>query len=262
MKPSRFLHSHRPGFTLMEVLVAVAIVVVLSAVTVPTIRFVRAKSERTEALARMQALVTAAKTYTADHNDELPMEDASGTDSWQAAKDPENKEAWYNALPAQMGSRTVADFASAPREFYTKVNPLYLPGARYPETDKRLVKPLFAFAINGKLQRRDSDGRKTRLKASMVSNAARTVLFLEQGLPAEADAPHKAAVQTKNNFNGSPKGNAKAFVGRYRGKGLVAYVDGRTEEFEPKDLLTDSGGFPFPPVDLIWCRTPEEDPNK
>jgi prepilin-type N-terminal cleavage/methylation domain-containing protein len=262
MKQSRFLRSHRSGFTMMEILVVVAIVVTLAAVVVPTIDYFRGRGERTEALARMRALVATAKTYIGDHNDELPMEDAMGTDSWQAVKDPENKEAWYNALPVLMGRRSVADLADSPREFYTKANPLYLPGAKYPDSDKKLVKPLFAFAINGKLQQKDAEGKKARLKSSNISDPSRTVLFLEQGLPAEADAKHKAPVQTKNNFNGSPKGNAKSFVGRYGGKGWLAFVDGRMAEFEPQDLLTESGGFPFPPTEVIWCRTPEEDPNK
>jgi prepilin-type N-terminal cleavage/methylation domain-containing protein/prepilin-type processing-associated H-X9-DG protein len=250
----------RAGFTLMEVLVVIAIILVLAAIAVPTIQTFRMKAHKGEALRTLRDLGSAALSYGADHEDELPREDAKGSDSWQSAADPENKLAWYNALPAAMGRRTVADFANTPRSFYTKENMLFLPGATYPDSDKKLQKPLFAIAINTKLQRKDPDtGKKVVLKKAQIANLARTVLFLEQGLPSEQKT---AAIQSNKDYDGSPKGSAKSFPGRYSGKGVLVFVDGHAEEADPKDLLTETGQFPFPPIDVIWCRTPEEDPNK
>jgi type II secretory pathway pseudopilin PulG len=242
----------------MEVLVVVAIILVLAAIAVPTVGAFQNKAHKAEAINRLKNLATASKTFAADNNDELPAEDAKGTDSWQSAVDPENKNAWYNALLSHMKQRTVADFATSPRAFYTKENVLFLPGAQYPDSDKKLVKPLFAIAINSKLQRKDADGKKRPLKSALISNPSRTVLFLEQGLPSEKKS---TAVQSNKDFNGGPKGTAKSFPGRYGGEGVLAFVDGGAGVYEPKDLLTETGQYPFPPTDVIWCRNPEEDPN-
>jgi len=253
-------NSHRrEGFTLMEVLVVVAIILVLAAILVPTLGEIQKRANKGVALKTIRDLCTAAQTYGADNNDELPQEDVKGTDSWAASQDPANGKAWYNALPKAMGRRNVADFAATPRAFYTKDNILFLPGATYPESDRKLVKPLFAIGINNKLQKKDSDGKKPAAKRSQISNPSRTPLFLEQGLPSEKKA---APMQSNKDFDGAPKASAHSMPGRYGGKGIIGFVDGHAEEWYVKDLLTETNMFPFPPTDIIWMKTPEEDPNK
>lgn len=246
----------------MEVLVVIAIILVLAAIAVPAIESFRTKANKVESLRRMKDLGAAALAYTAENNGDLPQEDSKGTDSWQATADPENVKAWYNAIPKQMGRRTVGDYANAPREFYTKDNVLFVPGATYPDIGKKLRQPLFAIAINTKLQRKDPEsGKKPALKAAQIVAPSRTAMFIEQGLPGEKK-DGGMAVQQKSNYDGAPKGSAKSFVGRYGGKGFILFVDGHVEEFTPEDLLSETGAFPFPPTNVYWCRTPEEDPNK
>jgi hypothetical protein len=75
----------------------------------------------------------------------------------------------------------VDQYASNPQAFYSKENILFLPGARYPEPDIKLARPLFAIAINTKLQRKE----RKPVKLAQITHPARTVLFLEQGLPKE-----------------------------------------------------------------------------
>jgi prepilin-type N-terminal cleavage/methylation domain-containing protein len=259
-------NSPRKGFTLMEVLVVIAIILVLAAIAVPAVQAFQTKANKLETLRRMKDLAATSLAYISDNNGDLPLEDSKGTDSWNAAADPENARAWYNALPKQMGRRTVGDYASTPREFYTKGNILFVPGATYPEGDKKLRQPYFAIAINTKLQRKDPDtGKKPALKLAQITVPSKTALFIEQGLPDEKKEGG-LAVQRKGNYDGSPKGSPKSFVGRYGGTGFVIMVDGRVEEFKPDELLDEVGGIPFPPekspAGLIWCKTPEEDPNK
>jgi len=246
------------GFTLMEVLVVVAIILVLAAILVPTVVAIQQRANKGYALRMIRDLCAASQTYSNDNNDELPQEDVKGSDSWAAAQDPQNSKAWYNALPKQMGRRNVADFAATPRAFYTKENVLFLPGATYPESDRKLVKPLFAIGINNKLQRK-ADGKKPLVKRSQITNPSRTPLFLEQGLPSEKKA---APMQSNKDFDGAPKASAHSMPGRYGGKGIIGFVDGHAEEYYPKDLLTETNMFPFLPTDVIWMKTPEEDPNK
>ena len=249
----------RDAFTIMEILVVVAIILVLAAIAVPAYTAYVSNANKGVALRMLKDLASSAQTFISDNNGDLPLEDATGTDSWAAAADPANAKAWYNALPKIMGRRTVADYAITPRAFYTKENVLYLPGATYPESDRKLVKPLFAIGINNKLQRKDADGKKPAVKLAQIANAARTPLFLEQGLPSEKKS---SPVQSNRDFDGAPKASAKSFPGRYGGKGVIAFVDGHVEEHDPKTLLTESGAYWFPPNDIIWCRTPDEDPNR
>jgi prepilin-type N-terminal cleavage/methylation domain-containing protein/prepilin-type processing-associated H-X9-DG protein len=248
-----------PGFTVMEVMVALAIVLVLLVIAFPVYKLMRQRSGKQAALKAMKELGSGLNTYTAQHAGVLPAEDASGTDSWKNAAKPEANEAWYNALPRLLGKKGVGDFADSPRDFYTSQNMLYLPGAAYPDSDKVLREPLFAIAFNTKLQRRDADGRKKPTKQSDITNPARTVAFLEQGLP---DENRTLTVQTKKDYDGSCKGSAKSFVGRYGGQGALLFIDGHVEMVDARNLLTETGSFPFPQSSVIWTCTPEENPNK
>ncbi|HET6410391.1 MAG TPA: hypothetical protein VFG14_21045, partial [Chthoniobacteraceae bacterium] len=112
-----------------------------------------------------------------------------------------------------------------------------------------------------KLQRKDNDGKKPPLKLAQITNPSKTALFIEQGLP-EEKSDGGIDLQRKSNYDGSPKGSAKSFVGRYGGKGFITFVDGHVEEFTPKELLTETGAFEFPPTNVIWTRSPDENPNK
>lgn len=247
------------AFTLMEILVVVAIILVLAAIAFPVYQSIQMRAHKAVALNNMRTLTSAVATYAAQNDGALPDEDAKGPDTWQAAAMKESEKAWYNALPRLLGRKGVGDFASTPRDYYTKENLLFLPGAKYPETDRKLVNPLFAIAMNTKLQRTDEDGKKSTVKMTQITNPSRTVLFLEQGLPGEEKG---AAIQSKKDYDGSPKGSAKSMAGRYSGSGILTFMDGHADVVQVKDLLTETGRFPFPQIDIVWTRTPEEDPNK
>ncbi len=256
MKLSSFPSRRSRGFTLMEILVVVAIILVLAALIFPVMSTISQKRSKVVALSNMKQLASAAQTYMGQNDGALPAEDSKGTDSWQSAVDPANNKAWYNSLPRLLGKRTVGEYASTPKEFYTRDNLLFLPGAGYPESDKKLVRPMFAIAINTKLQRKDSEGNKGA-KLAQITNPSQTVLFLEQGLPGE----HQEFKQQPK-YDGSPKGSAKSFIGRYGGFGHLAFIDGHVDTYMPKDLLKEDGTFPFPQEVAVWTRTPDEDPNK
>lgn len=257
-RPSRKRHA-TAAFTLMEILVVVAIILVLAAIAFPVYSSIQMRANNAVALNNMKQLAAALGTYSAQNNGVMPEEDAKGPDSWQAAALPENAKAWYNCLPRLLGQKGVGEFSLTPRDFYSKQNILFLPGARYPESDRKLVNPLFAIAMNTKIQRTDEDGKKRTPKITQITNPARTVLFLEQGLPGEEKG---AAVQSKKEFDGSPKGSAKSMAGRYRGAGVLVFFDGHAEVVQVKDLLTETGRFHYPQTDIVWTRTPEEDANK
>ena len=112
---------------------------------------------------------------------------------------------WYNALPRQMGAPGVGDLLSSPEEFYNEDHPIYIPGAPYPLGDEKLSKPYFAVAMNSRLQRKDEDGVKEQGALASILEPARTVAFLERGMPGD-DRVNKAQTQ----FSAGPKANPRA----------------------------------------------------
>lgn len=258
MNPHLPSTRHSKGFTLMEILVVIAIILVLAAIAFPVIATVQNRAQKAVALNNMRQLGSASGSYTSQNDGQLPAEDAKGTDSWASAAQPENAKAWYNSLPVILQQKSVAQYASNPQAFYSRENILFLPAAKYPETDKKLSAPMFAIAINTKLQRKSDVGEKSA-RMSQISNPARTVLFLEQGLKGEK--PKAMAQQPA--YDGSPKGSAKSFVARYNGVGVLTFVDGHAELVEGKDILEENGQFKWPvqPGDILWGKSTEENEN-
>lgn len=243
----------------MEVLVVVAIILVIAAIALPMVAAGKNRADRIFAMNTMKQLGSAAGAYTSQNDGMLPQEDGPGATTWSSVARPEEAQAWYNALPAQLSRKRVADFSSSPQAYYSKENILFLPAAKYPETDRRLAQPLFAIAINSRLQRKDRvTGEKPAVRLSAIAQPSRTVLFLEQGLKKE-----DKAMPQQPGYDGSPKGSARSFVARYNGFGVVTFIDGHAELLEGKEILESNGlmKFPVPPGDVIWGKTPEEDPN-
>ena len=244
----------------MQILVAAAILLVLLSIGIPAYKLIRQNHYKADTLSRMKKIGQAVQTYTAQTQGLLPEEDAKGQDTWETAALPASANAWYNALPKIWGGRSVGEYLNSPSEFYTPENNLYVPGAYYPEK-RKLEKPYFAIAMNTKLAVKDAQGNKVALKMSDITDPRRTVLFLEQGLRGETRSMDQ---QTKKDYDGAPKGSAKSFVARYRGKGWLLFADGHAEDVAASDLLTETARFPFPPGpdDVIWSAKPEIDPNK
>ena len=227
-------------------------------VVLPVYSRIKERADKAAALGVMRELGAAAATYTAENGGALPAAGLKDPDTWAAAASPENANAWYNVLPRKLGHKGVDQYASTPQAFYSKESFLFLPGAQYPNFDKKLARPFFAIAINRKLRRKDEQGEKA-VNLAHITHPARTVLFLEQGLPNE---PKATPIQPK--YDGGPNGSAKSLVARYRGLGVVIFVDGHAEAINAKDVLEEywKDKFPKEPGDIIWYQTPDENPNK
>lgn len=244
------------GLTLMETLVAVGIITVLAAIAIPVSQSFKQRAHRVQSVEKLRSLGTALVSYTGDHSGNLPWEDASGTDDWQAVAHPDNADVWYNALPKLIGSASAASLAKNPQQFYTDRYPLYLPGAPYPSGDKRLGMPYFAVAMNSRLQRKNADGIKLPGTLSAIEVPHRTVIFLERGMPGD-----KKSNPGQRGFDASPKANARAFVARYNNKGLLICTDGHVEMRAVSELISTSGNVVTPQVDMVWTNDPDDDPN-
>ena len=249
--------THTGGWTLVETLVTVAIIAILAAIAIPVTTSFKKRAYRTRAIEKLQSLGSAFVSYTADSGGELPWEDAPGSDDWQAAADPENARAWYNALPDLMGAGSLGSLADSPSRMYDDHYPLYMEGAPYPKSrNKKLGKPYFAMAMNSRLQRKDDEGVKIRGTLSSILAPQRTVVFLERGMPGD-----EKTNPGQRGFDAGPKANPRAFAARWNGKGLVIFADGHVEMFAVSDLISNGGQIKFPQTNVVWTRDPDEDPN-
>lgn len=245
------------GFTLIEVLITVAVMAALLAIGVSVARTSKQRAHQAVALQKMKALGAAFASYTTDKNGLLPFEDAPGTDDWANAAKPESEQAWYNALPSLMNARSVGEIGMMnPSLLYEDSHPLYMPGAPYPGSAKRLAAPAFAVAMNSRLQRKDEDGIKKQGRFEMIQEPAKTVVLLERGLPGD-----KKTMSAQRGFDGSPKANPRAFAARHNQKGCLIFADGHAELHAASDLLNSAGGIIMPQTRIVWTFDPDDDPN-
>ena len=251
------MKQRRPGFTLIEVLIVIAILVALGAIGASLYRSAKEKADQAAALAKMKSLGTAFSTFTVDRNGNLPFEDSTGTDDWTNAAKPENQDAWYNALPKLMHSPTVGELGlTNPAGLYYENHPLFIPGAPYPSAAKRVGSPSFAVGMNSRLQRKSEDGVKKPGRFEQIQEPAKTVVLLERGLPND-----KKTMPAQRGFDGSPKANARAFAARHNQKGCLIFADGHAELHLASDLINAGGGIIFPQTGIVWTLNPDEDPN-
>lgn len=242
---------------MIEILITVSISIALVATGFSLLRTAKAKAHQATALQKLKQLGTTFAAYTTDKNGVLPLEDAAGTDDWASAGRPENQEVWYNALPRLMNYPTVGEIgAKDAKMFYEASYPLYVEGAPYPSLSKRLGEPIFAVGMNSRLQRKTEEGQKPQGLFSLILEPAKTVVFLERGLPND-----KKTMSAQRGFDGSPKANPRAFAARHNQKGVLVFADGHAEVLAASDLLTKGGGIIFPQTSYVWTMNPDTDPN-
>ena len=247
----------KQGFTLIEVLIVVAISAALAAVGVSLYRSSKQRANQTVALQKMKSLATVLVTYTVENNGALPFEDATGTDDWVNAAKPENQAAWYNALPRLMQAPSVGELGQTnPEGFYREDYPLFIPGAPYPGPTKHLRVPTFAIAMNSRLQRKGDDGIKKAGRYEQIQEPSKTVIILERGMPKD-----KKTMPAQRGFSGSPKANPRAFAARHNQKGSLIFADGHAELHAASDLITAGGAIIFPQTSIVWTFNPDDDPN-
>ena len=247
----------RPGkITLMEILVAAAVLVVLIFIGSAFMKSSREKKNLAAATKKMQAIGEALRSYTDDSGGLLPLEDIPGKDNWLTAGKEEAVEVWYNVLPSRLGAKAVFELKDSPGDFYQESYPLYIKGAAYPKSDKKLKEPLFAFGMNSRLQRKAEDGSKQQGTIASILQPSSTIAFLERGVTKKEQTS-----KLQGGFNGAPKVNAKNFAARHNQKGLILFIDGSVKAHAFSELVDNTGRIPFPQETFIWTPNPEKNPN-
>jgi prepilin-type processing-associated H-X9-DG protein len=208
--------------------------------------------------AKMKDLGAAFIAFADDHGGVLPDPDVRGRDDWAGAAKPNGKNAWYNALPPRLKAKSIAEIGKVDREaYYQDDYPLYLPGAPYPQGEKRLDRPYFAVGMNSRLNPRNEQGAPGRITLGAIMDPMQTILLLERGMP--GDDKH---IEGQRGFSADPKASATAFVARHNGRGVLLFVDAHLELAQPDDLLDERGEARIPQKKYIWTADPADDPRE
>ncbi len=248
----------RPGKSrMMEILVGAAVLVIALGIGSTMISSGQIKRNKADALKKLNKMGIALTDYLSETNGEFPLEDATGKDNWLNAATEQAENVWYNALVSQMGSTPVGELGDNPAsQFYQSSYPLFLPGADYPKK-KREGKPYFAFGFNSSLQvKPENSTEDIPANRSGIQHPDRTVALLERGVKKSEETS-----KLQGGFDGSPKANVKNFVGRYKGRGHILFVDGHVEEFSFEDLTDAMGRAVNGQENVYWTGDPDKRPN-
>lgn len=248
----------RPGFTLLELLIVIAILAILTAMLLPAIGRGKALGRQTVCRNNLRQLTLAQLLYAQDNEEKLAREsfEPNGVtlNLWGQVSHPQARDVWYNALLRTMGIRETQDYEppASRLDFYGSGQVIHCPSARFPKrlADDEVV--FFSLAMNSKLIVRPYFSTKV----STVLEPTSTPMFLDNRLP---DEPPVDRDQTPFAL-GQPSAYASRFVPRHQGRGQLAFVDGHVDA-QPGEVVVTNGLAPFPPVGITWTTDPSRNPN-
>lgn len=110
-------NARRSGFTLMELLIVIAIISILAAMLFPAINYVREKARKNECLNNLRQWGVALQGYLDEHRGRFPTYGAAKEDtSGAAVASPALTvaDAWYNVLPPYIGLDALKDMERTP----------------------------------------------------------------------------------------------------------------------------------------------------
>src|SRR5688572_16940950 len=148
MKRKSFL-----AFTLLELLVVIAIIGILAGLLLPALARGKARAQSISCISSLRQWGNGMIHYLTDHGEFFPRENAvDDINSWDQAADMASGDVWYNALPLEMGTKPLADYAAIAAnqaDFYEKRTLFHCPAARF--SGGALSYPQFSLAMNSKL---------------------------------------------------------------------------------------------------------------
>ncbi len=254
--------SYESAFTLVELLVVIAVIAILGALLTPALARAKCKARQVECINRMRQWTMAFKLYTDDNNGSLPREGYHSygdtfLNNWGQVYSTQSADVWYNALPPYLHRRTAASYfwpSEHRPDIYLSGSFFHCPSARIPKAALGRYSPyaypfdLFSLAMNSKLIEAPHIPT-TKFGRIESRKPAQTVLYLDGLLDDEKPVYTTQAYSER----GQPAVYATRFAGNRHGRsGNLSFGDGHVETMPGVKVVATNGLDIIPPERVIW----------
>jgi len=222
---------NRAAFTLVELLVVIAVIAILAGLLLPALSRAKGKAQQIACLSNLKQWLTGALLYKDDAEDDfLPREKCDDKDQTRAMlTSPTNTDVWFNVLPREyFGQPGAYAYVAEPEAFRTS-KLFQCPSARFLVITNE---PRFSLAMNSQLVKGKDPTVHTKYCA--IQNPAQTVLFLECGVVGECPT-------NQASFNSRPYAWAVRMSGRHNLGSNLGFADGHLSWYSRR-----------PPEEVLW----------
>lgn len=252
-------HLPHDGFTLLELLVTIAVVAILAALLLPALVNAKHEARRVECLSRQKQWAMALLQYVDDNEGAIPREGYhyGGSvywNNWVQVQSANSKDVWYNALDRYVGVKPASDYFLPPNRmsFYERDSLFHCPAAKFPKSTSTPAYQIVLFSMAMNSQLIESPNYAT-VQLSRIKDSSRTPLFLDNLLDGETPV---SPFQEKS-YLGQPSSFAPRFAGRrHRRSGNITFADGHAKTFRGEQVVEMSGpnrGWAItPPREIVW----------
>jgi len=267
MKPEALPRLGR-AFTLLELLIVIAIIALLAALLLPVLGRAKEKAQRVQCISHQKQWAMAFLMYVDDNeSNAIPREGYERfggvtLNNWRQVRGTvsggfnDSDDVWYNALADYVNVPRAASYAPRDKhgDFYRRESLFHCPAARIPPEASEPGSLIARFSIAMNSQLIEYPHVPTINFNRIQGEETRTVLFLDNLLKEEKKVD---PAQESDNL-GQPAGYADRFSARHGNGGNVAFADGHVSWFPGHKVVETNPQSPLrgwpvmPPVDIVW----------
>jgi len=231
---SRLFYRHRHGFTLVEMLVVIAIIAVLAAIAFPGYKSMLESSRATQCTANLREIFTGIQGYVQENNGQYPPSRKTGG----------NPEFWFAAIGPYLDEGRRFDQSKVKSGPWPQNIPFACPSC----TNHGWGGAGIDVGINGYQVGATVDPKNstTGLRIAKASALSTTLLVAD----AWDDATKMGAWQVGYRIGPNAKFSGTSIATRHKGRANVLYFDGHvgqvtSEQLEDEDFVEKLGGPRF-----------------
>jgi len=206
------------AFTLIELMVVVAVIAVLAALLLPAVSAAKVRAQGTACLSNLKQLQLAWGCYVDDYNDEVPINRAFQTNGiWRSTPD-----SWIGFSNAREDNDTenIRNSVLYKYKYAQDVNVFRCPGDK--SANKADGPRTRSYSMNGNFGGRTSEVQRVVLRASELADPTDVFVFIDEDADSIDDAHFLVWPAPDNRWVNLP-------AGRHSQTGVLSFADGRSE---------------------------------